>query len=259
MTDRWQDRLSDYLDGEMSDAERREMEQHLFACAECALALEDLRNVVSRARALEPLAPPSDLWPEIARRIGADPAARAPDASRGPDVVDLTALRAGRRRLSFSLPQLAAASLVLMLVSGSAVWLLNRIGHETSSVQVARSGTPAPAGAAAGAPPGATGAGTSPTAVAPVSGLPAGFAESQYDAAVADLQRALEQGRSRLDPKTVTVIERNLETIDHAIAEARQALAADPSSVYLNDYLARTMRKKLDLLRQANAIAAVRT
>jgi hypothetical protein len=95
--------------------------------------------------------------------------------------------------------------------------------------------------------------------VATVAALPAGFAESQYDAAVTDLQRALEQGRSRLDPKTVTIIERNLETIDRAIAEARQALAADPASVYLNDYLARTMRKKLDLLRQANAIAAVRT
>jgi hypothetical protein len=86
--------------------------------------------------------------------------------------------------------------------------------------------------------------------------LPAGFAERQYDAAVLDLQRALEQGRGRLSPETVRVLERNLKTIDTAISEARSALAADPGNVYLNDHLARTMRKKLDLLRQANAIAA---
>jgi anti-sigma factor RsiW len=247
MTDRWLDRLSDYLDGEMSETERREMEQHLFACTECATALEGLRNVVSRARALEPLPPASDLWPEIARRIGVASTSGG-EGSGSANVVDLQARRVARRRLSFSLPQLAAASLILMLVSGSAVWLLNRLGHETSPVQVAQTGgPPAPTGGAV------------PASAAPAGALPAGFAESQYDAAVADLERALQQGRSRLDPKTVTVIERNLQTIDRAIVEARQALAADPASVYLNDYLARTMRKKLDLLRQANAIAAART
>jgi anti-sigma factor RsiW len=251
MTDRWLDRLSEYLDGELSDTERREMEQHLFACAECAAALEDLRNVVARASALEPLPPERDLWPDIAQRIGAVSPGRGSDVADRRGVVDLEARRAARRRrLSFSLPQLAAASLVLMLVSGSAVWLLNRFGHET---------VPAPIAQAGGRTPAAGGEAISPAGGAPSGALPASFTESQYDAAVGDLERALQQGRSRLDPETVRIIERNLQTIDRAISEARQALAADPASAYLNDYLARTMRKKLDLLRQANAIATTRT
>lgn len=256
MTDRWMDRLSEYLDGELAEVERREMEQHLFGCASCATALEELRNVLERARRLPPLPPERDLWPAIAERIGAAPHTRSsstPDEKSGSSralpagVVDLGARRSARwRGLSFSLPQLAAASLVLSLISGGAVYLLWR-AVDTGPAPIAVAPQAAPqAGVGPGSPGGTPAGGT----------LPAGFAERQYDAAVLDLQRALEQGRSRLSPETVRVLERNLKTIDTAISEARSALASDPGNVYLNDHLARTMRKKLDLLRQANAIAA---
>jgi hypothetical protein len=252
MTDRWMDRLSEYLDGELTEPERREMEQHLFGCASCASALEELRNVVERARRLPPRPPEQDLWPAIAERIGAAPEARSSSTPHGSrsltaDVVDLGARRSARwRGASFSLPQLAAASLVLSLISGGAVYLLRK-GDETGTAPIAIAPQAAPQPGVGPGSPGGT-----PTGAA----LPAGFAERQYDAAVLDLQRALEQGRGRLSPETVRVLERNLKTIDTAISEARSALAADPGNVYLNDHLARTMRKKLDLLRQANAIAA---
>jgi hypothetical protein len=77
-----------------------------------------------------------------------------------------------------------------------------------------------------------------------------------YDASVAELQQALEQGRTRLDTTTVRVLEENLRIIDRAIAQARTALAADPGSTYLSLHLAQTMRTKLELLRRAQAIAA---
>ena len=83
----------------------------------------------------------------------------------------------------------------------------------------------------------------------------ANFADPQYDAAVADLKRALETGRDRLDPRTVTVLEENLAIIDGAIAQARQALAADPANTYLNNYLAEARRRKLELLRQVTGLA----
>ena len=50
------------------------------------------------------------------------------------------------------------------------------------------------------------------------------------------------------------MIERNLATIDSAIAQAQRAVAADSANVYLNSHLAETMRRKLDLLRQAAAL-----
>ena len=54
-------------------------------------------------------------------------------------------------------------------------------------------------------------------------------------------------------------IEQNLAVIDRAIADARRALAADPGNPYLSTYLAHTMRRKIDLLRQAATIAASRS
>jgi hypothetical protein len=66
----------------------------------------------------------------------------------------------------------------------------------------------------------------------------------------------LEQGRGRLDTTTVKVIERNLASIDSAIAQAQRALAADSASVYLNSHLAETRQRKLELLRRAAALVS---
>jgi len=76
---------------------------------------------------------------------------------------------------------------------------------------------------------------------------------------VADLERVLAQGRSRLDTATVRVIEKNLGIIDRAIRDAQSALAADPANSYLNLHLAQEMRRKLELLRQAAVLAGART
>jgi len=84
-------------------------------------------------------------------------------------------------------------------------------------------------------------------------------ADPNYDARVAELRKAIDQGGGRLDPNTVRVIEKNLQIIDTAIGEARRALAADPASPYLNVHLADTMRRKLQLLRQASALVNART
>jgi len=82
-------------------------------------------------------------------------------------------------------------------------------------------------------------------------------AAQSYAAAVADLERVLAEGRGRLDTTTVRVIEQNLAAIDRAIAEAQRALDADSANLYLNSHLAETMRRKLDLLRQAAALVPV--
>ena len=226
--DRWMDRLSEYLDGELAPEARRGLEAHLGECAACRTTLEELRAVVARAAALEDRPPAADLWPAVARGIGAGE----------PGVVPLASRRRGARRLAFTLPQLAAAAVALMAVSGGAVWLAD--SH---------------APAAGAAPVAATSGGAAPGGVvAPAALIPAG-----YDAAVRDLETVLAQNRGRLDTATVHVLERNLHLIDAAIAECRRALAADPASPYLNAHLADTMQQKLDLLRQAARLAAART
>ncbi|HEY6073506.1 MAG TPA: zf-HC2 domain-containing protein, partial [Anaerolineales bacterium] len=134
MSDQWTEQLSEYVDGELEDGERVALESHLQNCAECSALIRDLRRVVRRARTLKDQGPQRDLWPGIASRIGA-----TPPSSGG--VVDLTSRR-HPRRLSFSLPQLAAAGIALISISGGAVWLLRNGASQPAVVPLAT--VPAP-------------------------------------------------------------------------------------------------------------------
>src|SRR6185295_6727497 len=83
-----------------------------------------------------------------------------------------------------------------------------------------------------------------------------GMADPQYDAAVADLENAVRKGRGRLDTSTIAIVEHNLQIIDQAIDQARQALASDPANSYLSSHLFEARRRKLDLLRRAAAMSS---
>jgi anti-sigma factor RsiW len=221
MSDQWTDRLSEYLDGEMKGSERAFLEAHLERCEDCQETLAGLRRVVMRARSLEDRQPANDLWTGVSERIG---------------VPARTVVLPARRGFTFSLPQLLAAGIALAVLSASGAWMLHP-GVQTVAVQ------PVPA-----APGNVT--------VTPV-GAPS--AAQSYDAAVQDLEQVLTEGRGRLDTATVRVLEQNLALIDRAIAEARRAVAADSANVYLNTHLAETMRRKVDLLRQAVALVAAQS
>jgi Tfp pilus assembly protein PilF len=82
------------------------------------------------------------------------------------------------------------------------------------------------------------------------------MADAQYDAAVADLEKALKADRDRLDASTIAIVEHNLQIIDQAIDQARRALEADPANGYLSGHLAEARRRKLDLLRRAAALTS---
>jgi tetratricopeptide (TPR) repeat protein len=226
-TDLFTDRLSEYLDGELSPPERAAVDAHLTQCAECRSTLEDLRGVVSEASLLRDAGPARELWSGIAARI-------APDGRPRARVSPFR--RAITSRLSFTLPQLAAAGLALMVLSGGLVWM-------------ARSGDPRvdfqPINAQSGPRP-------QTPIIAPVN-----FADPHYDEAIADLERTLEAGRTKLDPETVRVLEENLGSIDRAIDQCRRALATDPANVYLNTHLADARQRKLALLRRATALATL--
>ncbi|PYO60955.1 MAG: hypothetical protein DMD70_07745, partial [Gemmatimonadetes bacterium] len=151
------------------------LEAHVASCDACRTTLDELRRVVTNARALDDRPPTVDLWPAIATRIGLSPRSKA---------------RPFARRFAFTVPQLAAASVVLALLSGGAAWLIGRRG--TGSTPPVQASERTPVFLNASAYPG----------------------DPRYAAQVADLERALERGRGRLDTATVRVIERNLRIID---------------------------------------------
>lgn len=222
MMDKWTDRLSEYLDGDLGVADTEALEAHLLECVECGRTLEELRAVVVRAQQVIDRPPATDLWAGIAARI----AEAQPDA-----VVEQPA----RRRFSFSIPQLAAASIVLMLMSAGTMYLM--VGKQAQPVaQVANTPANEPVVRSVGA-----------------------RAEANYSEAIDELETALENGRTQLDSSTVRVLETNLRAIDVAIADARQALSRDPDNQYLNRYLDQTIQRKVQLLRRATSILRVQT
>jgi hypothetical protein len=162
--------------------------------------------------------PSADLWPGIAARLSRP--------------------RPATWTVSFTMPQLAMAATLLIAVSAGVSWLA--LAPRPAAVAPAERAIRAviePAGA-----------------VQPEIQR-SSFADAQYDAAVADLERILREESQRLDPQTIMVIERNLRTIDAAIKEARTALDADPANTYLNSYLTDARRRKLELLRRAAGLS----
>ena len=226
------DRLSDYIDGELDPRQHAEVASHLAQCPPCREIANDLRAVATRATSLPDLSPRRNLWAGVQDKIESAPAHRSAPPS--------LARRWGGRRFSFTLPQLAAAGVALMVLSGSMVWL-------------AKTGDPRadfpPVDAVASVDPNPAASGTA--AVAPVM-----FSDPQFEGAVEDLERLLEAGRSRLDPQTVRILEENLATIDAAIAQSRAALQNDPANTFLNTHLAAAKQRKLALLRRATALTS---
>lgn len=212
--DAYTDRLSDYLDGELGARDRADLEHHLDECDECRAVANQLRAIAARAGTLTDRAPDRDLWPGVAARIG----------QKQP------------RRFSFTLPQLAAAGIALMVLSGGMVWLARTGDPRVDFPQVAAS-LPAPASSASD--------------VAPVL-----LGDRQFEGAVEDLERILSEGRRRLDPETVRILEQNLAAIDAAIEQSRLALTQDPANAYLHNHLASARQRKLALLRRATALTA---
>ena len=230
------ERLHDLLDGLLEGPEMDATERHLEGCATCADRLAELSALLDALGGLPSEARPvRDLWPEIADRI-ADRIAAGQGGGEGIPAKVLAFPAAGRgdhaharRRVSATVPQLAAAAVLVSLLSaGSAWWVLSRS-------------------------PGAVG----PVAATPESvETPAGRilpAAAPLDVALGDLEMALTEGRDLLDPETLAVLEESLAAIDQAILEAREALASDPNSELLNRLLINHQRAKLRVLQQATA------
>jgi anti-sigma factor RsiW len=220
-TDAFTTRLSEYIDDELPAADRQAIEAHLGQCDACRATVGELRRVVARAAHLKDAAPLNDLWPGIDSRIRAGSTTARVSLFR----------RAISARLSLTIPQVAAAGLTLIVLSGGLVWM-------------ARSGDPR-----ADVPPVRAQVHEEEPSVAL-----ANFADKSYDAAIAQLERTLDEGRKSLDPETVRVLEQNLAAIDRAIDQCRRALESDPSNVYLNTHLADARQRKLVLLRRATAL-----
>lgn len=68
--DRFSNRLSAYLDGDLEPAESSDVEKHVAGCADCRATLAGFRELAARVSALRDRDPGRDLWPGVAGEIG---------------------------------------------------------------------------------------------------------------------------------------------------------------------------------------------
>lgn len=226
MQNRWMDRVSDYVDGDMDLAERELFEGRMQEDPELRRAVEEVQDLVTRAASLGPIEPPEDLWDGIEARItGTAEPARLP---RSPSPRPHWA-----RRLA-----LVAAGIAVMVVSGSAGWWLHDFG------------APAPQQFAGIEEP-------HPTAPVP-DALAANYAdqEERLGENISDLEAVLFEYGDRLDPDTREAIAENLRIIDEAIADAHRALQEDPNSDFLHAHITHSMERKVRLLEDAARLAS---
>lgn len=225
--DPWEDRLSDYLDDELSPGERRKLEAHLRVCGGCAVLLEELRGVVARAAACDRESAPSrELWTGIAPRLAPRGNTRAREkTSPGPGFAP------------WRFPALAAAALVVLAVVASLLWQAGTLRPSVPQV-TERAATTRP---------------DQPPAAAKLL-----EPSREYYDTVAHLRREVEMHLTH-DPRVVEVLDENLAAIDAAIAGYRDALAADPGDAALARRLEQARERKVAVLRQAAALASEST
>lgn len=255
--DAFDERLSDYLEGELAPADRRAVEAHLASCLRCTALVRDIEAIRADATVLPELVPTRDLWDGIASRIEAPVVPLLPHGAP---------IRSYPRR-QFHRLRFAAAAAALVAVTAGATYLLTmaRVSSSSDSVLVANQqvGSQSPGDTGAKASEASTTYPVSPvdtTVADPAEELrPPVSAQNVGDTGVSSspsreidrLRQIFIQNRNRLDPRTAAIIEANLKVIDDAIAQSRAALAQDPASEFLNEQVKSAVDKKLELLRTA--------
>ncbi len=206
------ERLDDWVDGALAAETAADVEAHLASCARCREQERRTRQLLAHAASLpRSVTPPRDLWPGIARRLEHE---RRWSWAGGPQPWALA----------------AAATVVVGLVA--VLWA----GRSPSTVRTVEIPAATPAARLAALPE--------------VSDPVVAAAERDYEDAANALLEALQKRQSGIQPETLVAVRANLEVIDRALAELREALVKDPQNPELNRMLVATHRKKVDVLRR---------
>lgn len=213
MTHLTEDERHTAADGTLSVEQRAHVEAHLAACDTCAADVARIAEFMKRTReATAPVAEPplDDLWLPIRARIEATKVVS----------LDSSEPTMKMRRLGwFSVAGLAAAVLLGALVLRGRAPVTQkptvaRIGADTSILRAVNDSTRA------------------------------------YEAEAQILLDRLEIQRATMRPDAVAAIDRNLRTVDVAIAELKDAIARDPNNPALRQLLATSYRQKVELLKR---------
>jgi tetratricopeptide (TPR) repeat protein len=224
--DNYRDAIQELADGTLGPIRRAELQVHLDGCARCRALAADLMRIRDVAGSLDRLQAPDTVWLQVAGRLRQE----GRIAPAQPAV-----MRTPRRHIA----ALALAAALVLAVGASIFVLWPRPSAPASpSNQAAQPAAPAGGNAAAADP-----------VQSFVDEMK--IAEQHYQNAIAKLEEA---AKADLDPETAAIVQKNLKTIDQAIAESRNALQMDPQSAPARDSLFDALRRKVGVLQDTIAL-----
>ena len=262
-----EDAIHAYVDGSLGAAERTGIDRHVASCASCRQLLEDLREILRAAKALELREPPARVWSRLERAItlerdDAEPVARRLQPSGMAS--DTGPAEAGHDRRASGARGPASGARTLQpsgtasdtgpaeaghyrratwLAAAAAVVLATAVGLRfmPSGGESVRSGAPATTTVAEG-----------DRAESVETELRQ--AEAHYEKAIKGLEQIASAERNALDPRTAATLQRNLAVIDQAITESRAAVRSEPASEPAQQSLLENFKSKIALLQDTVAL-----
>ena len=229
MHERYAQDLQDHVDGTLGAIRSAELQQHLDQCAACRALLADLQRIHDLAATLDQPAPPDGVWLQVVGRLRQEGRVQAP-----PPVQTVH-----RSRTAL----LAIAAGLLVTVGASLTVLFPIFDGAPETEQAATQ--PAPQNSEAG-----------DSATGDAQSIEDHFriAEQHMQTGIAKLEEAAKAQESEIDAQTASMLRKNLELIDQAIAESRAALKAEPQSTIARDSLFNALRRKVTLLQETVAL-----
>lgn len=221
--DHLQPLLSEYVDRTLTGQALEDVRAHLSICASCRHLADDLDRVSSAARSLAPIAPPPHLWLEIAGRARLQPPEELDTEARPARLSHLRQSRADTWQwLGLAAALVLATIGVYSLAQPSELDTISTATADASNVQE---------------PP------TVETLVETMR-----RAEAEYEKAIAQLKEVALNDDESISAETIATLERNLTTIDTAIAESQVALNDNPESQPARTSLFEALRNKMNVL-----------
>jgi len=224
--EKYQDLLSDFIDGALTPDAHNSVQTHLAACAGCTEVRNDLGAVV--AFCLEQRgeydAVPNEraLWLRISNMIAVDA------ASASPTPIPANAgwwFRLMNRSWRLSFPQLAAAAVVLIVVSMFAF-----MGARSVNV---------------------TGSGVREAGIVPsLSGLSVKDRYRQQEQVIAYWNERVELNKARWTPQMRNTFDKNMTVIDAAVNDSMRQLSQNPHDEVSEEILNAALNDKVELLRE---------
>lgn len=220
------DRLDAWLLGVLPRTDVEALEAHLFECGTCRALAEDVRLLQRETRLIGSEGPPAGAWDRLANRL--QQVMPVNEIESRPDAIV--------RRTPVSWRWMGVAALLAVVISGSLFGLRQSLFPPDDDGRVS------------------TGAGTTPPSLVESIELELEQAAQHYERAIAGLEQVANESDSPLDPALTTTLRENLQVIDQAITDSRDALRSEPTSQLAQQSLFDAFRRKVALLQDTIAL-----